>query len=350
MPTDPFIGRPEYGVEDVTGQGQQPQWYLHRTNVLEAWAVDARGQDVVIADVDWGCLTTHQELVHQLEYVTWMHDGSKDVEHGREARHGTAVLGLAAAAADGAGMCGYAPEAKLWMLRADPPEGVKAGPDPWASAIEHVRTRDDGGRRKVLLLEVETAEAGRSFEQFPGVAAAIREAINSDVVVCVPAGNGGVRADLGDDGRPFKATGSIVVGATAWDLDADEPNPLSNHGQGVVIWAPGDPGFDVTCGNLSNRDYRDGFGGTSGAAAKVAGTVALMLSANPGLTHDEVRGILVHTGRKIVTRAGAAIVMLDAGKAVNEAKALAAGAPQSTERALQPRGAPMPPDSLDEAA
>ena len=53
---------------------------------------------------------------------------------------------------------------------------------------------------------------------------------------------------------------------------------------------------DLTCRDLTASDYTSQFGGTSGAAAKVAGAIALILEANPKLTHQEVLTILSTTG------------------------------------------------------
>ena len=49
---------------------------------------------------------------------------------------------------------------------------------------------------------------------------------------------------------------------------------------------------------LDPTDYTNAFGGTSAAAAQVAGVVALMLEANPNLTARDVQDILVRTARQ----------------------------------------------------
>jgi len=210
------------------------------------------------------------------------------------------VLGIVGAAANERKLCGYAPEAALWMIRADgtppPADPKKPGPDPWTNAILHVCDRDSGGRPKVLLLEVQTGIKKRNFEQVESVAAAIRTAIAGGVVVCVAAGNGDSPADMDDEGHTFPETGSILVGATVYGKNRNPRNPNSNYGPSIVVSAPGDPDSDVTCDSTADDEYRDVFGETSGAAAKVAGTVALMLSMNPRLTHADVRKILVDTG------------------------------------------------------
>jgi subtilisin family serine protease len=57
-------------------------------------------------------------------------------------------------------------------------------------------------------------------------------------------------------------------------------------GQGIETTVPGDR-------------YQSGWWGTSIAAPYVSGVVALMLSANPNLTHDQVRQILIESGNAI---------------------------------------------------
>jgi subtilisin family serine protease len=322
LPTDPFIGTPEQGVSRDPLTQHQPQWYLHRTSVLEAWGLGARGAGVVIAAIDWGFLTSHPELAPRLDmrkaYNAIDHDDA--VDEGTYIGHGTAVLGLAGAAGDGAGMAGYAPEASLWPIQAA--IGGRAGADGgWHDAIMHVTGEDSGGRRKVIIVEAQTGALG-NCEQIPSTHAAIRWAIAHGVVVCVPAGNGGKPADLADDGAThFDRTGSILVGATSWDAVVNRPWVDSNWGPALVVSAPGDPEHDVTC--WDDGYHTDGFGGTSGAAAKVAGVAALMLSVNPTLSPGHIREILHLTGTPIQTDPQApekqAGVFLDAAAAVREA-------------------------------
>jgi len=68
-----------------------------------------------------------------------------------------------------------------------------------------------------------------------------------------------------------------------------------------VVSAPGDDEHDVTCGIEDGKPFKNDFGGTSGAAPKVAGAVALMLEANPYIRHSDLREILNRTGTHIVT-------------------------------------------------
>ncbi|UVC19352.1 S8 family serine peptidase [Mesorhizobium onobrychidis] len=316
VPIDPQIGEGPLQPDPATGL--ESQWYLHRTRVPEAWQY-SRGANVIVADIDWGFRTSHQEFSAAIDRTYNAVDGGADVTQGSHAAHGTAVLGIAGARADGVGMAGYAPEAMLWAVQGDSGPSPPVFEEPWAEAIDFVRRTVTPNRRKVVIVEIQTVLGG-NFEQIPSVHRAIRAAIADGCVVCVAAGNGNRPADRTDSNEPFDPTGSILVGATAFDATSNKRAFFSNYGSRVVVSAPGDLNHDLTCGHASDSSYRNGFGGTSGATPKVAGTVALMLSVNPDLTHGDVRDILSGTGSTLVEDPGKPIgTFLNAEAAVAEA-------------------------------
>ena len=255
--TDPLIGAFGDGVTPDAQTGLERQWYLHRTRVPEAWSL-SRGRGVVIADIDWGFRTTHQDLGTNLDLARSYNavDGGQDIGFGPAISHGTAVTGIAAGAGNGKGIAGYAPEATLWLIQANDAPGPRKAEEPWASAIEYVRTADSGGKRKVIILEVQTGAYG-NYEQVPSVNAAIRRAIASNCVVCVAAGNGDRPADVNDRGEPIPPTGSILVGATAFAGTSNPRAGFSNYGSRVVVSAPGDPAHDITCGAAADNAYTE---------------------------------------------------------------------------------------------
>jgi len=315
---EPLAGSSDQATIDPN-TGLENQWYLFRCRANNAWSMST-GANVVIADVDWGYRTSHEELAPHLAKTYNAFDGSSTVNTGGSIFHGTGVLGLTGAAVNGRGMAGFSFDAELWGIQGDTGPGTGLGGNAWARGIDWVRTADSGGRRKVVILEVQTGAFG-NYEQVPSVNAAIKTAIAAGVVVCVAAGNGDRDAGIDDAGNAIPPTGSILVGATAYDPVTNPRAWFSNFGANIVVAAPGDPDHDVTSHSSSDTAYSNHFGGTSGATPKVAGVAALMLSANPGLSHAQVRDILNSSGSEVVTTAGKPVGrFLNAEAAVRAAK------------------------------
>jgi hypothetical protein len=297
---EPLVGTTDQVVLDPA-TSLENQWYIYRCKANQAWN-RASGNNVVIADIDWGYRTSHQDLAPRLDlsHAYNAYDGGTNVSTGGSVYHGTGVMGILGGADNNLGMAGFAFGATLWPIQADSGPGTSLGGNAWARGIDWVRSADSGGRRKIINLEVQTGSFG-NYEMVPSVNAAIRTAIANGVVVCVAAGNGNRDAGIDDSGNPIPATGSILVGATEYDATENRRAWFSNFGSQVVVCAPGDSSHDLTCSNSSDNAYRNGFGGTSGATPKVAGTVALMLNVNPSLTHEQIRTILNRTGTPVVT-------------------------------------------------
>ena len=321
---------PLVGLDDQLAprdpNGLERQWYLFRCNVLDAWSQNVSGDGVVVADIDFGYRLTHQDLAPRFSLANAFnaYDGTAVVTAGGWTDHGTAVCGLLGADANGNGMAGIAYRAEIWPIQANDGNGPPLAGNAFASAVEWVRARSAGGRRKVINVELQTPwPVCGNAEQNLALNEAIRLAVKDGVVVVLSAGNGDRDAGLADNNTdPIPESGAIVVGATVFDSVVNRRATFSNFGPRVAVSAPGDERHDVTCGVSGDDRYTNFFGGTSGAAAKVAATVALMLEANPRLTPAEVRDILVRTGGPIDHAPGKAVgVFLDAGAAVQAAKA-----------------------------
>jgi subtilisin family serine protease len=295
---EPRVGTTDQVTVDPVS-GLENQWYIFRCQVDRVWN-EASGEGVVLADIDWGYRITHQDLSTRISVTHNSFDGSSNVMHGNAISHGTAVLGIAGGADNDLGMAGIAFRATLWAIQANSGAGAAVGGDSWANAIDWVRRTDSGGRRKVINLEVQTGRFG-NIEMVPTVNQAIKDAIASGIVVCVAAGNGDRDAGIDDLGTPIPPTGSILVGATEYHPTENRRASFSNFGRRIVVSAPGDSAHDLTCSSAADDGYRNGFGGTSGATPKVAATVALMLSVNPQLSHEEIKEILIETGTAIIT-------------------------------------------------
>lgn len=317
---EPLVGTGDQVVLNPA-TGLENQWYIFRCRANQAWAM-ATGGGVVIADIDWGYRLTHEDLASRLDLSRAYNsfDGGTNVSTGGSVSHGTAVMGIAGGADNNLGVAGFAFGASLWPVQADSGPGSPLGGNAWAGGIEWVRTADSNGRRKVIILEVQTGSFG-NYEMVPSVNAAIRTAIAHGVVACVAAGNGDRDAGVDDSGNAIPETGSILVGATEYHATENRRAGFSNFGRRIVVSAPGDASHDMTCNSNADGAYRNGFGGTSGATPKVAGTAALMLQVNSSLTHEQIRTILNTTGTPVVTTADKPVgTFLNAEAAVRSAR------------------------------
>ena len=273
-----------------------------------AWAT-TRGAGVTVAIVDSGVDAGHPDLAGRilpgLDFVDG--DSSPDDANG----HGTHIAGTIAAAADGTGVTGVAPEASILPLRV-----LDADGNGWSSdvAVGFDRAAASGAR---IVNASFGAGIISNVER-----AAIRD--HPDTLFVVAAGNGG--GDLvGDDvevNREYPCAlpepNVFCVGASAPD---DTRAPFSNYGRASVdLFAPGvrivsdylrsapthlDPGYEV-------------LDGTSMATAFVTGAAALVAAAKPGARAADIAAALLAGADKPPALAGQDVSggRLDAGGAV----------------------------------
>ena len=301
---DPLFGESARDLEK--------QWYAFRCNLPQALE-QVTGDGVVIAAIDWGFDAYHPDYSEGIKLKWNVKYLTDRVGNGNAIHHGTGTLGLAGARLNNSeGMVGFAPDAELWAIQAG--EDDEFNPDYWKDAIEFVREADSGSKRKVIILEVQTAFRGNIESDFV-INQAIRDAVAANIVVCVPAGNGQGDAGKDEQGYDIPDTGSILVGATNV-----ENIVLGKTGERITVYAPGDPEHDLTCTSLPDL-YTNYFGGTSGAVAKVGGAVALLLEADNSLTPAEVKQRILEGPKITVLDAGTGTAipnkgLLDCGYAV----------------------------------
>ena len=266
-----------------------------------------RGRGVAIADVEYEWRRTHVEL----SSLGLPAPPDTGLPAGYQAAdHGTAVLGVLGARADGQGVSGLAPDADLRPTSPfatgtyDPAGAVKAA----AGGL---------GPGDVLLIELQALEDGQlvPIESIPAVRAQIRAAVDAGIVVVEPAGNGGI--DVGTAGPTWLTgpaapdhSGALMVGAGGSAFDAAGSTERrritgSNFGARVDVQGVGaavvTAGYGEGLGGSDDRSYTSCFDGTSSASATVAGAVAALqsgaisLTGSP-LTPAQVRSLLIATG------------------------------------------------------
>ncbi len=132
---------------------------------------------------------------------------------------------------------------------------------------------------------------------------AVQRSIESGVQYSIAAGNSNADAC---NASPASTLGAVTVGSTGnhenpADPRSDARSSFSNFGSCLDIFAPGAHIKSAWLANGVNT-----ISGTSMAAPHVAGVIALLLQANPGIGPVEVRNMLVYLASKgKVTNPGA---------------------------------------------
>ncbi|MEV4809597.1 S8 family peptidase [Micromonospora avicenniae] len=119
---------------------------------------------------------------------------------------------------------------------------------------------------------------------------AVTNSINSGITYAVAAGNGDIFGNRQNacNYSPARVGPAITVGATQ---NNDSAASFSNYGTCVDILAPG---VNITSAWYTSNTATNTISGTSMASPHVAGVAALVLSAGPGLTPQQVRDSLVN--------------------------------------------------------
>ena len=267
---------------------------------------------VTIAVIDNGFDLEHPDLAGKAVAPLTISSNANSVPRGTAyGDHATPCASVALASANGSGIVGVAPMARLMPLH-----GLTYS----SFLTERMFAHCVSHGADVISCSWGTVEA----KYRPGTyhERAIRKALTE--------GRGGkgcvVLFASGNEGRDYlnfycDIPGVISVGAST----SNDTHPAySNTGPGLSVVAPSDGGWPVLAARASwdagspamppeKKYYVDGrdrgpyhkhFGGTSSATPLVAGICALMLSANPNLTSREVKAILERTADKIGERSG----------------------------------------------
>jgi subtilisin family serine protease len=255
--------------------GQQWHHDPDKLNTCAAWDITIGDSSIGVGICDTGVRTTHEDLqLHRLEGYNavdrlWESQGGQITPvHG----HGTQTTGCAAANGDnGVGVSGVGQAFSHRMLRVS---NVSSGGSSLSTLTHAARTSIETGDR-VASVSYSGVDNGTIVST-----AAYIKSINGLLVWA--AGNEGRNLTLNNR----DADDLIVVGATDSN---DQLAGFSNFGPFVDLVAPGVSVF--TTSNSSNSGY-GGASGTSFACPLTAGLIALIWSADPSLTPDEVQAIL----------------------------------------------------------
>ena len=247
------------------------QWYLSKINAFGAWDVTTGSPDIKVAIIDSGLDYTHPEFAGKVYAQTDTLDNDGDAFDDID-EHGTHVAGIIAAnAGNGVGIAGVAPGVQLIIV--DAFNGRNSNTFVIMKGVQYAVAHG----ADIINMSFGGEGNDRALES------AINNAVSSGVVCVAAAGNESTSAPS----YPSDYDSVISVIATA---ENDTKSALSNYGSAKDISAPGEDIWSTVPGN----SY-ESWGGTSMATPVVCGVIALMLSANPGLTVGQVKDILYST-------------------------------------------------------
>ena len=293
---------------------QGEQWAVAPGTVFDlpgAWEL-SRGAGVVVAIVDSGTRLDHPDLarnawtnfrevpgngkdddgngyvddVHGIDLTTRRR--KQDLRDGNG--HGTHVAGIIAAAANGRGVVGVAPQARIMTVKVLDARG--AGNT--AAVAEGIRYAAANGARIVNM-----SLGGPTRD--PRLIEAIKAAAAANVLVVCSAGNDSRNIDR----RPsypvsVPAPNMIGVAATAPD-EGRRLGDFSNFGRLTVPLAA--PGAEVlSTANDGGYEYKSG---TSMAAPHATGVAALMAAVRPEASAAELRAMMLQAAGRSSLPVGA---------------------------------------------
>lgn len=250
------------------------QWHLAAIHAPAAWDMTTGSRSIIVAMIDTGVAANHPDLAGQL--VAGYNFVDNTTNPTDDNGHGTYTAGLVAAAINNdLGGSGVAPSVRIMPVKILDANG---GGDIGNFALGIHWAVDHGAR--VINVSAGIEYASTSMHD------AVVYAHNHGVVVVASAGNT-------PDGNPRYPGGfdeAIAVAATDRD---DKIASFSSYGSYVDIAAPGVE--ILSTGVTAGQAGYQWASGTSSAAPLVAGAAALLLSARPGLSPDEVQSILEDT-------------------------------------------------------
>jgi subtilisin len=245
-------------------RGQEIPWGIRRVGAPTVWP-RSRGRRIRIGVLDTGCDMDHPNLRRNVKGgINLLGGGDPTDDNG----HGTHVAGILAAADDGEGVIGGAPEAELYIVKLFDQSGC-------GQIVDIVRALQWCIDQK---LNVVNMSFGTDLEESTALRMAVQVAHGRGMVLVAAAGNDGYTGPVDFPGRYPE-----VLAVTASNRQ-DRCGTFSSRGRGVDLIAPG----ARILSTAPDGRYRV-MSGTSMAAPHVSAAAALLLAAEPDLAPAAIR-------------------------------------------------------------
>lgn len=238
--------------------------FAEQVRLPEAWEAVEPDPDLIIAVLDTGVLRGHEDFVG-----VRILEGYDAVEkhrgvHQDTSGHGTATVGVIAAARNGVGSTGICPGVQILPVRVSRSENVIYSSD----FVSGLRFAVDAGAKIINM-----SFGGYSFSAAENDA--VRYALSRQCILIAAAGNDGRTAHGSDESYPASYEGVISVGSC--DRFGNR-SAFSQNSKNVFILAPGEQ-IPVPAIDPEGESYYRKANGTSLSAAILTGIAGLALSA-----------------------------------------------------------------------
>ncbi|MHC4528266.1 MAG: S8 family serine peptidase, partial [Planctomycetota bacterium] len=252
----------------------------------EAWDMETGSSEIIVAVVDTGVDYRHRDLQASMWTDANGHYGydfhNKDNNPMDDHGHGTHCAGTIAARGDnGLDIAGVCWHARIMAVKFLDSTGSGYMDDGLAALYYAVANGADV-----------TSNSWGSFFDYAPMEETIGYAHSQGVITVAAAGNGYSTYPH------YPAYYEHVISVAATDSD-DQKASFSTYGDWVDIAAPGVDILSLRAGGTAMGTTYDAYttigSGTSMACPHVAGACALLLSADPALTNDQIYDILMET-------------------------------------------------------
>ncbi|MEE1775649.1 S8 family serine peptidase [Streptomyces sp. NPDC049952] len=263
----------------IAADAQLKQWYLEPMHAEEMWKTTT-GEGIKVVVIDTGVNSSTPSLEGQVlkGLDATNADGDETDDYNG---HGTTMAELIAGTGKGGGLRGLAPGAKIIPMRvADTDFQNKNSVNAYDTA-DSIRAAADSDAQIISMSFGSEFKMDREIE-------AVKYAQRKGKLFFAAVGN---EAEKGNKAI-YPAAYPEVVGVGATDKQG-KVSDTSQHGDFVDIAAPGDD-LPFWCDENFER-YCQGNGGTSAATAITSASAALIWSAHPEWTANQVLNVLFDT-------------------------------------------------------
>ncbi|SCE15730.1 type VII secretion-associated serine protease mycosin [Streptomyces sp. ScaeMP-e83] len=258
---------------------QSKQWYLSALQAEEMWKVTT-GEGIKVAVIDTGVNPSTPSLKGQVLKGLDATDAAGD-EHDDYRGHGTNMAELIAGTGKGGGLRGLAPGVKIIPMRISDTEFQNENSVNARDYEVAIRAAADSDAQIISMSFSSDYSSSAERE-------AVKYAQQKGKLFFAGVGN---NAEEGNK-EQYPASYPQVVGVAAADRKGKVAE-FSTNGNSVDIAAPGSD-IPRWCNN-SFKSYCDGAGGTSPATALASASAALVWSAHPDWTANQVLNVLFDT-------------------------------------------------------